>query len=188
MNISDDLILSQPAGPNWSWTLASRFAHMLEDAQQQFGPRDNSYTPVGIEFVAVSNPYIWYVAGGRYVIVRLTASCATDTVQACYQLAHECVHLLSPTGGADAKVLEEGTATVFAGRYTINNFSTLMNPATARYVDAARAVEELRGIDVDAIRKVRQHQPNFSQITTANLLNVCPKCPVELAERLVQPF
>jgi hypothetical protein len=52
MKVSDDLVLAQRLSNNtgWSWTLFYRLRELLQRAQQEFGPRDTAYTPVGIEF------------------------------------------------------------------------------------------------------------------------------------------
>ena len=39
--------------------------------------------------------------------------------EACYELVHETVHLLAPTGGNDATNFEEGVACYFADHYMI---------------------------------------------------------------------
>ena len=162
---------------------------MLEDAQQQFGPRDASYTPAGIEIADTPTPYIWYwyVASGKYLIVRLTLSCATDTVRACYQLAHETIHFLSPTGTNKTNVLEEGVATLFAHRYVIQNFGVPYPPGANKYERAEKLAETLLAVDADAVRKVRAIQPAFSKITVDDLTKVCA-CPSDLAGQLLEPF
>jgi hypothetical protein len=189
MEISNELLLAHPLANNtgWSWTLASRLGYLLERAQQQFGPRDTTYTPVGIEFT-VNRAGVWFPGNCRNIVIQLKAGCANDTPQACYQLAQECIHLLSPTGGSHANYLEEGLSIVFATRYVAENFGFQMIQPSPKYSEAAHLVETFLGLDNEAVRKVRIIQPSFSQITVANLVQACPTCPPELAERLLENF
>ena len=90
---------------------------MLTIAEHMFAPRDPSYTIVGIEFVN-DGPYIWYPLShgskqNKDIIIRLSSPAAQNIVQACFQLAHETVHLLSPSGGQNSTNLEEGVACFF---------------------------------------------------------------------------
>ena len=52
INIDSDLLVAQrlPDGSGYTWTLASRLGEMLHMAEELFGPRDCSYTILGIEF------------------------------------------------------------------------------------------------------------------------------------------
>src|SRR5262249_54851353 len=153
--------------------LASRLGNMLRDAQQQFGPRDSTYTPVGVEFTA-NRTGIWYPENCRNIVVQLKHDCANDIPQACYRLAQECIHLLSPTGNSDANYLEEGLSIVFAKKYVFHNFGFEMAAIGAKYIDAAQLVEQLLALDNEAVRKVRAIQSSFSQITAENLCAACP--------------
>src|ERR1043166_1645415 len=100
-------------GAVFAWTLAARMGHILTQAETLCGPRDTSYTVLGVEF-GVGAPRIRYLPNWRQAIVQITEACATDTVRACYQMAHECIHLLSPTDKRDITVMEEGLATHFS--------------------------------------------------------------------------
>jgi hypothetical protein len=146
-----------------------------------------TYTPVGIEFVSGS-PGTWFPGNCGNIVIRLNSACANDPPQACYQLAQECIHLLAPTGGSHANYLEEGLSIVFAGRYVKQQFHFDMSEPNPKYAEAAQLVDRLLALDADVVRKVRAIQPSFSQITAANILNVCPSCPPDLADRLLRPF
>ena len=52
INIDSDLLVAQRLsdGCGYTWTLASRLGEMLHMAEELFGPRDCSYTILGIEF------------------------------------------------------------------------------------------------------------------------------------------
>src|SRR5437879_7010897 len=79
----------------------------------------------------------------RHIVIQLTMECLTDQVRACYQLAHESVHLLAPTGGRNANVLEEGLATYFSELYLHDTFATSMPPELASYADSCSRVRQL---------------------------------------------
>jgi hypothetical protein len=162
---------------------------LLRRAQQEFGSRDVSYTPLGVEFTA-NGPYIWYPGdpADHNVVIRLNSTALTDVPQACYQLAQECIHLLAPTGGSHANYLEEGISIVFARRYINEHFGFSMDQPNPKYSEAAQLVEALLALDPEAVRKVRAVQPSFSQITVANLRDKVPNCSAELAEKVLRTF
>ena len=72
INIDSDLLVAQRLsdGCGYTWTLASRLGEMLHMAEELFGPRDCSYTILGIEF-GPDNPRIWYPGNRRHIIIQL---------------------------------------------------------------------------------------------------------------------
>ena len=124
INVNSQLLVTQrlPDGSGYTWTLASRLGEMLQMAEALFGQRDSSYTILGVEFT-VGIPQIWYPGNCKHIIIQLDQSAATDMLQACYQMAHEIVHLLSPTGGNNANNFEEGVACYFAAYYLKNKLN-----------------------------------------------------------------
>ena len=191
MNVYDDLVLSQrlPTDNGWSYTLASRLGQLLRSAEQQFGPRDTSYTPLGFEFVA-DGPRTWYPDNCRHVIIQLGSTCATDIVRACYQLAHESIHLLSPTGVPnDSNILEEGLATVFSYRYVRDTFGLDWSRSDdVRYDSAAAAVEKLLAIDPTSIARLRTRQNVISRIDASLILAQYPAVGADLSNELERKF
>ena len=116
----------------------------------------------------------------------------TDRQYAYYELAHECIHLLAPTGKRDANFLEEGLAVYFSRWYTHYIFGEgwwmsdeFTNSAYAR---AFTLVEQLLNLDADMIKKFREVQPVISRITAEQMLNRSPTIPRELAYALEQRF
>ena len=82
--ISSELLVAEPL-PNsgYTWTLVSCwFGEMLNMAESLFGPRDCSYTLLGIEF-GCDGPQIWYPRSGRHIIIQLSLQAAADMSQAC---------------------------------------------------------------------------------------------------------
>src|SRR5262245_12248896 len=97
--------------PVSQWTLTSQLGRMLFDAETRYGPRDKEWTVLGIELVSEEMPHIWYPANfGKTITIRLGSGAHDCELIACYQLAHEAIHLLAPTGKGGASVLEEGLA------------------------------------------------------------------------------
>jgi hypothetical protein len=189
IQVTQDLLVANPQGvPGaFSWTLASRLGEMLYTAEQRFGPRDMSYTILGVEFY-VNGPAIWYPGARRHIVIQLSRSCETDPIRAYYQMAHECIHLLSPTGGNQTNVLEEGLATLFAHQYIDSQFHINYAAGSPKYDDAKQRIEALIAFDADIIRKLRANEPRFLHITRDNILNMNNGIPGNLADSLVAPF
>jgi hypothetical protein len=187
--IQTDLIVAQPLAANdgYTWTLASRLGEMLHRAEQLYGARDASYTILGFEFGA-GVPHIWYPGNRRHIVIQLTLECLTDLRRACYQLAHECVHVLAPTGGQTANVLEEGLASHFSELYFQDTFAATMPSDLQSYADACGSVRQLLAIDQTIIRTLRSTQPAFHLVTADNILALRTDVPRPLAESLVVPF
>jgi hypothetical protein len=112
------LIVAEPAqdGSGYSWTLAAALGEMLLFAEEKFGPRDTNWTLLGIDFSS-DGGQTWTPGNCGHIIIQLEMNCLTDRHAAYCTLAHECIHLLSPTGKTDANVLEEGLAVFFEQWY-----------------------------------------------------------------------
>ena len=90
-------LLARPLQPSgYTWTIASRISDALNEAEQRFGPRDRNYFYAGHEFVS-RHPGTWYPGNRQHIVIQLGIECTQDMVQAIYQLAHEVIHLLSPS-------------------------------------------------------------------------------------------
>lgn len=176
-----------PNNNGYSWTLVSRLGDMLHQAEQRFGQRDQSWTILGVEFYG-ETPKIWYPGDRKHVAVQLGQKALDDTVQACYQLAHECVHLLSPSGQSIAPVLEEGLATVYSEDYVLAHFGVPMLPTVASYQEAAMLVRELLSIDPDAIKRLREFEPAFHMMDEDTFKKAGLDVPSGLVSQLIQPF
>ena len=180
MDIHPKLIFTEPLERNgYTWTLASQLGNMLRLAEQRFGPRDRSYTFVGIEFVN-GVPQIWFPGNCQHVAIQLGLPCMNEPDRACFQLAHETIHLLSPTGSNDPNVLEEGLAAHFQSWYMKNHYPpdwpmscVDWNTLACKSYEKARAlVHELLKFGDDIIKKLRVAEPTLSRIT-AKLIQEC---------------
>ena len=192
ISINSDLLVAQcnSSGNGYTWTLASRLGDMLHMAEELFGPRDPSYTILGIEFVS-EDPKIWYPSGGQHIIIQLNCSAAKDRSEAYYQMAHETVHLLAPTGGSHATNFEEGIACYFADYYM--TAKKIDRPKWAEYrlrsyICALEAVTSLLKKDIYCVRKLREHHPSFQDITKEEISKEFPKLASEDVDFLMSPF
>lgn len=92
-------------------------------------------------------------------------------VRACYQLAHETVHLLSPTGRNDGTNFEEGVACYFAAYYMKTQFGQpFWQPTLSSYIRALGLVAPRLDADIQCIRRLRNKQPSFSQISREDIV------------------
>jgi len=76
-------------------SLSNRLGQSLQLAEKLFGPRNPSYTILGVDFSTMDHPSQIYVGTDhRQVIVLLTQKSAHDEMNALYTLGHETFHLL----------------------------------------------------------------------------------------------
>jgi hypothetical protein len=171
----------------YEFTLASRLGDMLHEVQERFGPRDRSFTILGVEFEA-DGPRTWYpVPERKNIIIQLSLEAVDDERKAVFQLAHECVHLLSPALPNQVTLLEEGLASHFSVEYVRTAFNMDCSLwVTGRYAEAMAAADALLRLEPTAIRTLRAREPMISQITATMLREACPALPQEAAQSLAQ--
>lgn len=169
-------------------TLASRFCGLLMAAETHFGERDRTYTFVGVDF-ASDGPYIWYPGAAKYVAIRLSLNGLKVPMAAYFEIAHEAIHLLSPSGGRSPNALEEGLAGYFARQYMSQLYGTEWPPSDfPRYAQAEGLVEDLLKIDPEAIKKLRERQPAMHKIGSDLILSLYPEVGEDTAQRLAARF
>ena len=176
-------------GSGYTWTLASRLGEMLNMAEELFGPRDCSYTILGIEF-GPDNPRIWYPGDRRHIIIQLSLKATTDMSEACYQMAHETVHLLALTGCRNANNFEEGVACYFAARYMEETFNdeSYWRSSLPSYACTLALVKPRLDKDISCIRRLREHHPSFQDITKEEISKEFPKLTSEDVDFLMSKF
>ncbi len=163
ININNDLLVTQCLPNGYTWTLTSRLSDMLYMAEELFGPRDYSYTILGIEFVA-DGPRIWYPGNRKHIIIQLDPSAAMDMSRACYQMAHETIHLLAPSGGQNANNFEEGVACYFAAYYMAKKLNKPNWQATLpSYKRALELVTPLLNKDIYCVRRIRGRHLHYEK-------------------------
>jgi len=189
MQIETELLIRTPIeeAAAYTDTLASGLGKLLRRAEQLYGPRDSSYTILGVEFCKVG-PNIWYPGDCRHIVMKLTPDCMSDRVEAFFQLAHECIHLLAPSGRQNANVLEEGLAAHFACDYVRTEFEANKSASRGSYDTAKQLIHQLLQADATIIRTIRARKPALYLVTSQDILAACPGVAPELAEQLVKPF
>jgi len=163
---------------------------LLGVAEEMFGPRNLDYTLLGIEFSHFEEG-IKYQNDGKNITIQLKLSSLRERHLVRSQLARECIHLLSPTGKKDANVLEEGLAVYFEEYYTHKAFNSVGQDFGLRndnYTSALRSVERLVGIQPDAVKLIRAHEPTIARISGELIVTVCPAVPPDLANGLAERF
>lgn len=176
-----------PSNDGYTWTLTTRLGDMIAEVEKRYGQRDQSWTVLGIEF-SPKGPQIWYPGNRKHVAIQLAPNALQDTVLACYQLAHESVHLLAPTGRKAAPVIEEGLATVFSEDYVQQKFYRTGLTNMRSYIEAAALVRELLLIAPDAIPRLRSIQPAFTEMKNTTFVEAGLAVSESLVTRLLSPF
>ena len=186
---SDPLVTQDlPEGNGYTWTLASLLGNMLYIAEELFGQRDHSYTILGIE-IGPDVPKIWYPGNRKDILIQLDSSAATNMFEACYQMAHETVHLLAPTGKQNANNFEEGVACYFADLYMKEALKNpYPPPSLPSYRRAFELVKPLLDTDRYCIRKLRDQQPSFSKITREQISTTFPALTPKDVSFLIKKF
>jgi hypothetical protein len=112
----------------------------------------------------------------------------SNASKALYQLAHERIHLLAPSGGKQANVLEEGLSTHFAAGYVRETCGVDMPYTLSSYANARALVERLLESDGSIVRALREKQPAMYRLTAQDIVGLRPDVPQELAEELTRHF
>jgi hypothetical protein len=188
MDIDDDLLFARPIDGGYTWTLSSRVGDMLKIAESLYGSRDLSYTFLGIEF-AENKPQNWFPGRCKHVVIQLSKSCIMEPDKACFQLAHEVIHLLSPTEYKNVNVLEEGLASYFQMQYMDKEWPKAnMHIDDPAYISAKKSVEKLLALDKDAIKTLRKKEPVISHITESMIIDSYPSLETKITKHLCQKF
>lgn len=186
--LDSTLLFANKTASGYTPTLVSRLGAMLSDAENMYGPRDQTYTILGIEF-GRGIPSLWYPGDCKHIAIQLDTKAMSDLSQACYQLAHECVHLLCPTGGSKTNNLEEGLASYNSTYYMKTHMNQPdWNARLSSYADAEALVKKIMDDDACAIKRMRQLEFNISKITSCQILNESSAVSKTEAEFLASNF
>ena len=166
---------------------------MLREIKDLYGERDAKWNIFGIDFFSKDGPHIVYPYDyPDNILIRLTPDVQKEEekARACFQLAHETVHLLSPTGPGhgSAKILEEGLGTIYSKQYVSRHFGYTMQTGDPRYDEAASFVQDLLNAYPSAIKNLRSFEPCFSKMTTDTFLSAGIEYPQEKINVLLKPF
>lgn len=182
------IFISHPIQGGYSWTITSKLGHILRTAEEKYGQRDHTYTILGVEFNQDGHPRIWYPGDCKNVVIQISMNCINDINRAVFQVAHEAIHCLCPTGQNSANVLEEGLANLFSIEYTLANGHGIWASNDQKYTDASELVKQLLSFDQEIIKKLRLVQPTISSIDKDLILSINPNVPEGLADNLTRIF
>lgn len=171
-------------------SLAISMSDIMTEIEELFGPRDKNFMFVGVEFVP-GRPHIFFPAYRNHISIRLSMGASEFWNTAVHELAHECVHLLSPIIGTPANNLEEGVATWYSFDYYRRVVSPDAGEISPDYKEAYDAVSSLFGYSEQGpkvIRQLRNEEPHLYAITAESILRFAPKLPRTLADFLVNKW
>jgi hypothetical protein len=191
-------LVSAPVGERGlRGSLAWRLGEMLFFAEDLFGERDRSFTFLGFEVVE-NGPRLQH---GPYnnMIIQLHPKTLEDPIEAYYEMAHECVHMISPIPTESPSILEEGLAVIFSAKYLREVMGITRTPpavmlfdslpaVTRSYYEASFLAGQLLSIDLYGIKAMREKEPIISNISKDLILEHYPAISREVAERLAEPF
>ena len=186
--IHPQLIITSKENKATRSTMASRLGEMLIVAENLFGQRDHRYTFLGIEFTNDA-PHIHFEPN-KNMIMQLHMGAMLEPMETYAEMAHECIHLLSPCPQRPVTILEEGIAEVFAYIYmrdTMKHELKPKPPGTA-YHEAAELVAMLMSINPYGIKQMREEEPTISLITKSLIWKHYPMLDEGVAARLARTF
>ena len=139
-----------------------------EEANKLFGENMNEWQYDGIIY-GEFGPMIRYFHNEKKVKIMVLTSVNTDFYRGLFQLSHEIVHLISPTGLERTTNLEEGCVVWFSF-LQINKFgggSDYLNSCkieNTNYGKTFALVSKLLSTQPEAIKLYREHQPLIGKI------------------------
>lgn len=185
--------ISKKTKEGLTWSFPTITGSILNQIQILFGEKDNQYTFLGIEFEK-NGPLIWYPGSQKNISIILSTTALENYKQAIFQLSHELIHLLSPSGKQNALILEEGLASFFQMEVS-THLNLEFNLNNERYIKAAKLVRSLFELDFktnnqnnNIIKRIRNKKPNIKDITKEDILEELSNVSIDNAERLCSPF
>jgi hypothetical protein len=177
--VPDDLRQNSMIDLTWMTKFATK---MLRKAEKDFLPRDNSYEFFGFQF-AEKGPNIRFNEGYTGFCVEVSNSASGDKDRLQYQIAHEVIHFLAPVRKPPAKMIEEGLAVwfslegpKFSPGYRESAIAQLESSADeGNYLEARNLYLALTSAEPNAIRVLRQKQPNFFEMTPSLIKQTIPR-------------
>lgn len=186
--------------------LEEQVRHYMCILQDMFGPRDSSFTFVGIgrnsderDFPQTYFPN-GYCEAGCEVEIRIEPRWydMRHCGMAGYQIAHECVHLLDPSRFGTGPMLEEGLAQWFQDEPEYHGhhksiqtrsacYGRQNNPNVA-YMTARNLVRRCMPQLRPAIKEIRCSGTRLRNIKTQDLLPYLPDIDSRIVDGLCAPF
>jgi len=186
--IHPNLIVTSSSLEGFRSTMASRLGEMFLIAENLFGKRDRSYSFLGFEFTD-NGPNLHYERDKSF-LMRIQSGVMLEPMFVYAQMAHECVHMLSPCPQRPVTILEEGMAEFFAYIYmrdTMEYKLTPKPPGTA-YHEAGQLVAMLMSLNPYGIKQIREEEPTISLITKSLIWKHYPMLEEGVVARLARTF
>ena len=172
----------------YTWTIVSRLGDILSTAKHLYGPRDDSFTILGIEIANIRQPQIWFPGNRKDIAIQITPNCIENMPLAIFQVAHEAIHCLNPKINGSTTWLEEGLAAYFSRKYILKCGYDLI-PGSKKYINAMNYVAKLLSYDNHIILNLRgSYEQDLSHISSELLLRAYPRIDKELATKLTSKF
>jgi len=168
------------------------FLQILQEAEKNFGNRDFSWIVQAIKHCPDPTgrkiPCLYYPKPSEnFIEIYLSEGSKSNFKCFVFELAHEVVHCLFPTGGIKHNLLEEGLAVYFQIQYSQCDENYInKEPNYKEAYDLVKSLLSLYG--ENAIVKIREKEPTISKVNVTLLKEVFPTISKELAEKLTEDF
>ena len=146
---------------------------IFKEAERLFGPRDTSYQLSLPRITECTTSRSFAIRPLRMARIYLSRDSRNTPWKASVELAHEAVHVLSPSLGSALTILEEGLAEWFAQRYVSRVHGMVFERGSNPKADAVvRSVSTLLAKNEFVIKQLRTRQPVISKIDEKLLVEV----------------
>lgn len=162
------------------------------DVEKRFGPAVNEWALGGIVFDTVGErPLLFYpYSRPGTVIIKLVGPALTSIDFARFQLAHELVHCINPSGGNLANVLEEGMAACFQQSYATRMLKGRVRLGDKKYIAARKMFNQF--VKKSKVRgpvvRLRGIEPYLHKIKHEMFVTAGIILPSELEKSLLMKF
>jgi len=169
---------------------------LLEDAEELFGTRvaPYPYTYEGVYFGS-NVSQLKYRPEEMKIFIRLSSDARNDNAKVLWQLAHECIHLMTPAR-LWTSMLEEGLSCWFQIRWA--KLCPQLFPESKlkpeecfkhdRFLEAYTLVDALLKRDPQAIKRCRMLEPVISKFTPKLIVTEISSIDVPTAKLLCSRF
>ena len=161
-----------------------------ERIEAQFGPSVDEYQIDWIDFCKGGNPCLSYppCADHKSIRIQLVGPALQSADFARFQLAHELVHCLSPSGGPNAAIIEEGAATwfqVYHNRKYVHENIVVNDPS---YASVLNSYNQLLAHCDNPFGKLRAVEPHAYLFNTETFLKAGIFLKKSFRAHLLKPF
>ena len=162
------------------------------DIEKRFGPAVDEWALGGVAFdIAEEQPCLFYPYSRPWmVIIKLVGPALKNIDFARFQLAHELVHCINPSGGNLANVLEEGMAACFQQSYATRMLKGRVRLGDAKYISARKLFNQFvkKSKVPHTIVRLRSVEPYLHKITHETFATAGITLSPELEKSLLMKF